>query len=54
MIKRRSGRRPIDEPLLTISDQWLPRILGWIKSDPSSRYDSAMSAEVLFQVEPMK
>jgi formylmethanofuran dehydrogenase subunit E len=38
----------------TISDEWLPRILGWIKSDPSSRYDSAMSAEGLFQVEPIK
>jgi formylmethanofuran dehydrogenase subunit E len=38
----------------TISDEWLPRILGWIKFDPSSRYDSAMSAEGLFQVEPIK
>ncbi len=38
----------------TISDEWLPRILGWIKSDPSSRYDSAMGAEGLFQVEPTK
>lgn len=38
----------------TISDEWLPKILGWIKSDPSARYDSAMSAEHLFQVEPLK
>ncbi len=38
----------------TISDEWLPTILGWIKSDPSSRYDSAMAAEGLFQVEPIK
>jgi hypothetical protein len=38
----------------TISDEWLPRILGWIKSDPSPRYDSAMSPEGLFQVEPIK
>jgi formylmethanofuran dehydrogenase subunit E len=38
----------------TIADEWLPKILGWIKSDPSARYDSAMSAEGLFQVEQVK
>jgi formylmethanofuran dehydrogenase subunit E len=38
----------------TIADEWLPKILGWIKSDPSARYDAAMSAEGLFQVEPIK
>jgi formylmethanofuran dehydrogenase subunit E len=38
----------------SITDEWLPKILGWIKSDPSARYDTAMSAEGLFQVEPMK
>jgi formylmethanofuran dehydrogenase subunit E len=38
----------------TIADEWLPRILGWIKSDPSARYDSAMSAEGLYQVEAVK
>jgi formylmethanofuran dehydrogenase subunit E len=38
----------------TITDEWLPRILGWIKSDSSARYDSAMNAEGLFQVEPAK
>jgi hypothetical protein len=38
----------------TIPDKWLPKILGWIKSDPSARYDSAMSAERLFQVEAVK
>jgi formylmethanofuran dehydrogenase subunit E len=38
----------------TITDEWLPKILGWIKSDPSARYDSAMNAEGLFQVEPAK
>jgi formylmethanofuran dehydrogenase subunit E len=38
----------------TIADEWLPKILGWIKSDPSARYDSAMSAEGLFQVGPAK
>jgi formylmethanofuran dehydrogenase subunit E len=37
-----------------ISDEWLPKILGWIKSDPSARYDAAMSAEGLFQVEDIK
>jgi len=35
----------------TISDEWLPKILSWIKSDPSARYLSAMSAEGLFSVE---
>lgn len=38
----------------TITDEWLPRILSWVKTDPSARYDSAMSAEGLFQVEPIK
>jgi hypothetical protein len=37
-----------------ISDEWLPKIFGWIKSDPSARYDSAMSTEGLFQMEPVK
>jgi len=38
----------------TVDDEWLPKILGWIKSDPSARYDSAMSAEGLFQIESVK
>jgi formylmethanofuran dehydrogenase subunit E len=38
----------------TISDEWLPKILGWLKTDPSARYDAAMSAEGLFQVEEIK
>jgi formylmethanofuran dehydrogenase subunit E len=38
----------------TISDEWLPRILAWMKTDPSARYDAAMSAEGLFQVEQVK
>ena len=38
----------------TISDEWLPKILSWLKSDPSARYDLAMSAEGLFQVESVK
>lgn len=35
----------------TIADEWLPKILGWIKLDTSARYDAAMGAEGLFQVE---
>lgn len=38
----------------SISDDWLPKILDWIKTDPSARYDAAMSAEGLFQVEDAK
>jgi formylmethanofuran dehydrogenase subunit E len=38
----------------TIDDEWLPRILGWIKSDPPARYEAAMSAEGLFRVEAVK
>jgi formylmethanofuran dehydrogenase subunit E len=38
----------------TISDEWLPKILGWIKSDSSARYDAAMGADGLFQVEPLR
>jgi formylmethanofuran dehydrogenase subunit E len=38
----------------SITDEWLPKILAWSKIDPPARYDSAMSAEVLYQVEQMK
>jgi formylmethanofuran dehydrogenase subunit E len=37
----------------TVDDDWLPKILGWNKSDPSGRYDAAMSAEDLFKAEPI-
>ena len=48
------NRKTGDALRYTISDDWLPKILGWIKSDPSGRYDAAMSADGLFQVETMK
>jgi formylmethanofuran dehydrogenase subunit E len=38
----------------SITDEWLPKILGWLKSDPQARYNAAMSAKGLFQVEPAK
>jgi formylmethanofuran dehydrogenase subunit E len=38
----------------SITDEWLPKILSWIKLDPSARYDAAMTAEGLFQVETVK
>jgi formylmethanofuran dehydrogenase subunit E len=38
----------------SITDEWLPKILAWLKSDPSARYDSVMGAEGLFQVEQVK
>jgi len=38
----------------SITDEWLPKILAWLKSDASSRYDLAMNAEGLFQVEQVK
>jgi formylmethanofuran dehydrogenase subunit E len=48
------NRKTGDGLRYTIADEWLPKILGWLKSEPSARYDSAMSAEGLFQVEPVK
>jgi formylmethanofuran dehydrogenase subunit E len=36
----------------SISDEWLPKILAWNKSDPAARYDAAMTAEGLFKSEP--
>jgi formylmethanofuran dehydrogenase subunit E len=36
----------------TISDDWLPVILGWNKSDPPARFEAAMAAEGLFKSEP--
>lgn len=38
----------------TISDEWLPKILGWNKSEPSDRFDAAMAADGLFKTEPLK
>lgn len=38
----------------SITDEWPSKILAWLKSDPPARYDAAMSAEGLFQVEPAK
>ena len=38
----------------TVTDEWLPKILGWLKANPSERYDAMMSAEELFQVEQVK
>jgi formylmethanofuran dehydrogenase subunit E len=35
----------------SISDDWLPIILGWNKLEPAARFDAAMAAEQLFQVE---
>jgi formylmethanofuran dehydrogenase subunit E len=35
----------------TISDEWLPKMLGWNKDDPLKRYDEAMKADGLFIVE---
>ena len=36
----------------SISDEWLPKILAWNKSDPAARFDAAMAAEGLFKSEP--
>ena len=38
----------------TVADEWLPKILAWLKADSSERYDAMMSAEALFQVEQVK
>jgi hypothetical protein len=37
----------------TISDDWLPVILGWNKLDPAARFDAAMAADGLFKSEPV-
>jgi formylmethanofuran dehydrogenase subunit E len=37
----------------TVKDEWLPTILGWIRSkDAMSRYEAATAAEGLFDVAP--
>jgi hypothetical protein len=33
--------------------EWLPKILGWNKSDPPARFDAAIAAERLFESEPV-
>jgi hypothetical protein len=34
----------------TIFDEWLPKILGWNKSEASGRFDAAMAADGLFNL----
>ena len=48
------NRKSGDGLRYTISDEWLPKIPAWLKLDPAARYDAAMSAEGLFQVEPVQ
>jgi formylmethanofuran dehydrogenase subunit E len=36
----------------SVSDEWLPKILGWNKFEPLARFDAAMAAEYLFTSEP--
>jgi formylmethanofuran dehydrogenase subunit E len=36
----------------SISDEWLPTILGWNKLEPAGRFEAAMAAEHLFRSEP--
>lgn len=38
----------------SIAKEWHAKILSWRALDPSGRYDAGMSAEGLFQVEPVK
>jgi hypothetical protein len=38
----------------TIAKEWHPKILAWRQLEPPARYDAAMSAEGLFQVETVK
>ena len=38
----------------SITDEWLPKILAWLKIDPPARYDAVMRAEGLYQVETAK
>jgi formylmethanofuran dehydrogenase subunit E len=47
------NRKTAGSEIHTITDDWLPRILGWNKTyDPAGRYEAAMKADALFQVEP--
>ena len=38
----------------TIADTWLPTMLAWNREPPLQRYDAAMKADGLFQVEAMR
>jgi formylmethanofuran dehydrogenase subunit E len=49
-----SNRKTGEGLRYSIGDEWLPRILAWLKDDPSARYDAAMAADGLYQVEAIK
>lgn len=38
----------------TITDEWLPTILAWNRANLPGRYEAAMAAQGLFQVEPIR
>jgi hypothetical protein len=46
------NRKTGDGLKYTISDEWLPKILSWNKSESSGRFDAAMAADGLFKSEP--
>jgi hypothetical protein len=48
------NRKTNDAVRYTIAKDWHARILAWRQLDPSARYDAAMSAEGLFEVDPVK
>jgi hypothetical protein len=47
------NRKTGDGLKYTISDEWLPKILSWNKSESSVRFDAAMAADGLFKSEPL-
>jgi formylmethanofuran dehydrogenase subunit E len=46
------NRKTGEALIYSVSDEWLPKILGWNKSEPQARFDAAMAAEGLFRSEP--
>jgi formylmethanofuran dehydrogenase subunit E len=51
-VRERKGNAGVT---YTIKDEWLPKLLDWIKTqDPMGRYQAAMAAEGLFEVVPSR
>ena len=50
VVRERKGSASVR---YTIKDEWLPKLLDWLKSrDPMGRYQAVMAADGLFEVAP--
>jgi hypothetical protein len=51
IVRERKGNAAVR---YTVKDEWLPKIVEWIRTlDPMGRYQAVMAADGLFEVSPV-